>query len=120
MREQSSKSIFHYPRHNSRNSMILLIDDDPVNNLVNTRIIRRHTGFDVTAYDDAGEALQYLQTCPTTEFPELILLDINMPGMNGWDFLNALLNFPLQLQHECRVVMLSSSIDIHDFKKARC
>lgn len=98
--------------------MILLIDDDPVNNLVNTRIIQRHFGFDPAVFDDAGKALQYLRSCLPTEFPELIFLDINMPEMNGWDFLDALQTLPMELQRECRVVMLSSSIDIHDFRKA--
>jgi CheY-like chemotaxis protein len=98
--------------------MILLIDDDSVNNLVNTRIIRRHFGFDPTVFDEAERALQHLQTCDRTQFPELILLDINMPEMNGWDFLDALKTLPMELQHECRVIMLSSSIDVHDFKKA--
>ena len=98
--------------------MILLIDDDPINNLVNTRVIWKHSRSDVTAFDDAGKALQYLRTCPKTEFPELILLDINMPGINGWDFLNALTALPPDRQQECRVVMLSSSIDIHDYKRA--
>ncbi len=98
--------------------MILLIDDDPVNNLVNTRIIEKHTGSHVTAFDDAGKALHYLQACPKSKFPELIFLDINMPDISGWDFLNTLKTLPTELQQECRIVMLTSSIDIHDYKKA--
>ena len=98
--------------------MILLIDDDPINNLVNTRIISKHSGSDVTAFDHAGKALQHLRTCPKTEFPELILLDINMPEISGWDFLDALSTLPPDFQQECRVVMLSSSIDIHDYNRA--
>ena len=119
MRERSSRSIFLYRIHHTNVKMIFLIDDDPVNNLVNTRIIWKHSSLDVMAFDDAGKALQHLRTCSKAEFPELILLDINMPEINGWDFLNALHTLPQELQEECRVVMLSSSIDIHDFKRAR-
>jgi CheY-like chemotaxis protein len=99
--------------------MILLIDDDPVNNLVNTRIIQKNTGLDVVAYDSAHEALRHLSKSAPTDFPGLIFLDINMPGMDGWKFLDALNAMPLELREECRIVMLTSSIDIHDIRKAK-
>jgi len=99
--------------------MILLIDDDPVNNIVNTRIIQKHTGFEVAVYDDATKALQHLKQCTPIEFPNLIFLDINMPDMDGWNFLESLHSLPAELREECRVVMLTSSIDIHDFRRAK-
>jgi CheY-like chemotaxis protein len=99
--------------------MILLIDDDPVNNMVNTRIIQKNTGLDVMVYDSARDALHHLSKSAPAEFPGLIFLDINMPDMDGWKFLEALHALPLELREECRIVMLTSSIDIHDIKKAK-
>lgn len=99
--------------------MILLIDDDPVNNIVNTRIIQKHTGVDVAVFDDAGKALQHLSKCTWDQFPELIFLDINMPEMDGWNFLERLYSLPVELREGCRVIMLTSSIDIHDIMRAK-
>jgi CheY-like chemotaxis protein len=98
---------------------VLLIDDDPVNNIVNTRIIERYMTTKVKVYDEAGEAFRQLSHWPDAEFPEIIFLDINMPEMNGWDFLEAMQVLPYHVWDKCRIVMLSSSIDSADIKKAR-
>lgn len=98
--------------------MILLIDDDPVNNIVNTRIIRKHTDLDVVVFDSVNSALNHLRKCPPDGFPELIFLDINMPDADGWSFLDSLHSLPDEVRQACRVVMLTSSIDIQDMKKA--
>jgi CheY-like chemotaxis protein len=73
----------------------------------------------VIVYDDASEAVHQLSHWPHVEFPEIIFLDINMPEMNGWDFLEALQELPSHLSNKCRIVMLSSSIDTADIRKAR-
>lgn len=51
-------------------------------------------------------------------FPDLIFLDINMPEMNGWKFLDELLSIPEMHFNRCKVIMLSSSIDIVDIQKS--
>jgi CheY-like chemotaxis protein len=53
------------------------------------------------------------------DFPDIIFLDINMPDMDGWDFLAHFKNFPIDARTKCKVVMLTSSIDIFDIRKAR-
>jgi CheY-like chemotaxis protein len=97
---------------------IFLIDDDPVNNMLNTRIIEKHTGLKVKVYDDAFEALRDLQHNPTG-LPEFIFLDINMPEMNGWDFLEKFQMLPSHIRNNCPIVMLTSSIDHADIRKAQ-
>ena len=101
----------------------LLIDDDAIINMINTRVVKiGKLAEKVTAITDAKEALDLLKTLwlsDPAEFPEIIFLDINMPDMDGWDFLDEFKNFPSEALAKCKVVMLTSSIDLFDIKKAR-
>lgn len=65
---------------------ILLVDDNEADNVFHEIILRRagYTGV-VTVCDSAQMALDYLQRDPA-RLPDLILLDINMPGMDGFMF----------------------------------
>jgi CheY-like chemotaxis protein len=95
---------------------IILVDDDPINNLINKRLITKLSITEkVDEFLEAEKALQKLRTLDPKE-PTLILLDINMPVMNGWDFLNVYLKeFP---QRKDEIFVLSSSIDLQDRQKA--
>lgn len=92
---------------------ILLIDDDPVNNLINRKLITKiFPDVLITDHIDAGEALARIKTDFT---PDLILLDLNMPGMNGWEFLDRF----NETGKKTEVYILTSSIDPSDYKKAK-
>lgn len=103
------------------NRLILLIDDDPVTNIINTRIIKKYFTFNVIVFTDPQAALNQLKKWSTlqAEFPDIIFLDINMPNMDGWDFLEAFQEFPANMRQKCQVIILSSSIDFYDVKKSR-
>jgi CheY-like chemotaxis protein len=91
---------------------ILLIDDDPLNNLINRKLIARFLPeVEVTEDVDAREALERIKNDFT---PDLILLDLNMPGMNGWEFLESF----QKMGKEISVYILTSSIDSADYRKA--
>lgn len=94
--------------------MIYLIDDDDIQNLINTRVIGIvDGGIEVISFTSAEEALNDLRD--KADLPCLIFLDINMPKMNGWDFLDL-------YQKEDRTVkvyMLSSSINNKDIEKSK-
>jgi CheY-like chemotaxis protein len=65
------------------------------------------------------EALQYISAAYTTNpVSTAILLDINMPGLNGWQVLDELEALPLPVKDYMSVYMLSSSIDPKDKQKA--
>ncbi|GGZ26854.1 response regulator [Echinicola pacifica] len=95
---------------------IVLIDDDPINNLINKRLLRK-AGIcpSIVEFLEAEDALQRIIDLDKSD-RLLIFLDINMPVMNGWDFL-------CQYQEKCpdrndHILMLSSSIDYNDKKKS--
>ncbi|MCH7401972.1 response regulator [Belliella kenyensis] len=96
---------------------IILVDDDPINNLINKRLITKmNIAEQVEEYLEAEKALARLANISPDE-KTLILLDINMPVMNGWDFLNQYLE---KNQHrKDKIIMLSSSIDFQDQQKAK-
>ena len=95
---------------------IFLVDDDPINNLINNRLLSK-----VEVSETIEEFLegQYAinRICDfNLDSRILIFLDINMPVMNGWEFLKKYQeNFP---ERNDTIIILSSSIDFQDRQKA--
>lgn len=99
-----------------RFDVIFLVDDDPINNLINRRLLgKAGIGNHIEEYLSAQEALEKIKLLPK-EGSLLIFLDINMPVLNGWEFLDAYsILFP---ERKDVIVILSSSIDFQDRQKA--
>jgi CheY-like chemotaxis protein len=100
---------------------ILLIEDNEFINVYNRKIIEKLNITDhVEVIEDGDEGLKYLQAeakskTPAKPEPDLIFLDINMPRMNGWEFVEEYLK--LDRQHKTRIVILSTSPNPDDIKK---
>ncbi len=99
---------------------ILLIDDDEINNFTVDAILKR-VGF-ISNYvikDNGWDALDYLKAVhDSTDFPDLIFVDINMPEMDGFEFLERYeVMFWSQHPHT-KISMLSSSISERDRERA--
>lgn len=105
---------------------ILLIDDDEGTNFINKRVIQKADIAEevVTTYN-GSEALDYL--CNQGQFenpgkpfpqPMLILLDINMPIMDGWEFLDAYHKLHESQKSKIIIVMLTTSFNPDDSKRA--
>lgn len=94
----------------------ILIDDDPVSNMLNQNIIKRHfQSSKFTVFTDPQEALSFLKTIDNEV---VILLDINMPVLSGWDVLDNVIQFPKQTINLLKIFIVSSSIDICDREQA--
>ena len=101
---------------------IFIIDDDPIDQFVTQKVISSlYTGSQIETFSQASSALAKLQCMAqedTAHFPHLIILDINMPIMNGFDFLEGFAQLPTFLLSKCRVIMLSSSLHYQDISIA--
>lgn len=102
---------------------VVIIDDDQVNNFVCESIIK-NAGFaeEVISYEWAEDAVKDLVQAAQTNpdhFPNLIFLDINMPGMDGWAFLEEYRKLPQQITNQCCLFMLSSAVDRKDIITAK-
>ncbi len=102
---------------------VFLIDDDSIVNMINERIIKiSNFTASVTCYLEARKALIDLNKIIDTEpdnFPDVIFLDINMPEVDGWEFLEEYSKFPSSVLSRCNVYMLTSSIDSNDIERAK-
>lgn len=100
---------------------IMLIDDNPDDNFFHERVIRKRGAANVVVtMESATEALDYLKKEKDSKeaHPDLIFLDINMPGMNGWEFLHEYKQLEPEQQSKVVVVMLTTSKNPDDKAKA--
>lgn len=97
--------------------VIFLVDDDPINNLINRRLLgKAGIGLRIEEFLSAQEALEKIKDLAEDK-TLLIFLDINMPVLNGWEFLDAYgAVYPKRAD---TIVILSSSIDYQDRQKAQ-
>lgn len=94
-----------------------MVDDDDIALFLHSTVLGDNfQNLQIETFNTAGLALAYLDGCipSTTEY--LIFLDINMPVMNGWQFLDALSEHPSR--KNTRVVMVTSSIEVAEKEKA--
>jgi CheY-like chemotaxis protein len=105
-----------------RVNTIALIDDDPICHLISTKIIKLFSSFAVETFTDPREALTQFKWRAANDpekIPSYILLDIDMPGMNGWQFLEEFEKIPDHVLQKTCVMMLSSSNHFTDIEQAR-
>ena len=96
---------------------IFLVDDDPINNLINKRLLgKKGISHRIEEFLGGQTALDQLKLEPPNS-SILIFLDINMPVLNGWEFLEKYLE--TFAHRNDRILILSSSIDFQDRQKAQ-
>ena len=96
---------------------IWLIDDDDITNMLHIILMEKEFPSDNTVvFNLAEKAIETLSN--GTNLPDFIFLDINMPFMDGWEFLEAFSKLENTALHTIQIYILSSSIDPDDFYKA--
>jgi CheY-like chemotaxis protein len=106
----------------SKLNCIMLIDDNPDDNFFHEREIKKSDNEIVVIKKNSAEAaLEYLKANKDKAFklPDLILLDINMDGMNGWEFLKEYNLLAKELQSKVVIIMLTTSENSVDIKNAK-
>lgn len=102
---------------------ILCVDDDPITLMLCKMVINKASfSNEIITAQNGEDALNYFKTIntnPDTKKPQLIFLDLNMPIMGGWEFLDAFSSTEYSDHNTTKVIILSSTIDPEDLKKAK-
>ena len=102
---------------------ILLVDDDEINNFISIKLIRKALeNAEIKACLNgrfAIEELSEIQKEDPSKLPDFILLDINMPIMNGWEFLDEYKRLNIDPLGKSKIYIISSSVFSNDISKAR-
>lgn len=101
---------------------IFVVDDDQIYQFTANKVITSISpDHRVMIFNDGKEVYDYLMGHISEEqnIPDIILLDINMPEMDGWSFLDAIVPKLANLQKQVAVYIVSSSIDHRDIAKSK-
>lgn len=103
-------------------NLILLVDDDDTTNYLNKRLLdRMEVANEIVTVTNGEEALQFLHECAANRqpLPDLMFLDIKMPVMDGFEFLETYHQLPDNLKKSIVVMMLTSSASFYDLERLK-
>lgn len=106
---------------------IMLIDDNEIDNFINEKLIKAYYfAENVYVHTSTKSALEFLKNIevtlheiPTDLIPSHILLDINMPILDGFNFLDEFEKFAPALKKRIKVAMLTTSLNPLDIEKSK-
>ncbi|AYL99196.1 MULTISPECIES: response regulator [Mucilaginibacter] len=108
---------------NNKAISVLLVDDDEINNFISIKLIKKALlNTEIMACLNGKYAIEQLsdiQRKDPEKLPDYILLDINMPIMNGWEFLDEYKRLNLDPLGKSKIYIISSSVFSNDINKAR-
>lgn len=112
-----------YMSNNPRSVSILLVDDDEINNFISIKLIKKAlVSSEIKACLNGKFAIDELlkmQASGAENLPDYILLDINMPLMNGWEFLDEYKRLNIDPEGKSKIFIISSSVFSNDINKAK-
>lgn len=102
---------------------IMIIDDDPINNIIARHTIRHFdSNIVIDDYSDPEKALHYLEEQSKSRnqrLPDVIFLDLNMPFIDGWTFLESYKNLMPFFNKDVDLFLLTSSTNHKDMQRAK-
>jgi CheY-like chemotaxis protein len=101
---------------------ILLVDDDQIHHFIHTKVIERAgIDCDISTASNGDEALEMIRghLAGIVFTPDIILLDLDMPIMNGFEFIKIFQQMEIPNKDNIVIVILTSSMNIADVEKAR-
>jgi response regulator RpfG family c-di-GMP phosphodiesterase len=102
-----------------KNVLAMFVDDDETNVFINQKLIKlSYPGIETINFGNADDAINYLKA-EGANVPNMIFLDLNMPSMSGWDFINHYEKIDRAEIAESYLFVLSSSDTKDDQEKAR-
>ncbi len=100
----------------------VIVDDDSINNMVCRAAIKSATGGKVAVcFNKPQDGLSYFESeyiSSHQSHPTMLFLDINMPEMSGWEWLEKYSRFPQDIQEKVTIYILSSSVNPSDMNQA--
>ena len=105
-----------------RKKTIWVIDDDIIYQIIVNKIIEKSEMFSsISSFKNGKEALDAVTTSfnDNETLPDIILLDINMPIMDGWEFMEGMTLLKPSITKQIIVYVVSSSIAVEDKNKAK-
>ena len=114
-------TVMHVKKYHS----VMLIDDNEIDNLINQKMIEAASITEhIYVHTGAKSAIEFLKNMEKLDvadkvLPDVIFLDIDMPLMDGFQFLDEFEKLTSLTKQKCKIVMLTSSINPQDFNRSK-
>lgn len=112
-------------KHKVLYNSVMLVDDNELDNLINEKMIESvGIANSVYVFSAGRSAIEFLRAIEKSQhadlvLPEVIFLDIDMPMMDGFQFLEHFESLTALTQSKCKVVILTSSVNIRDSRRMK-
>lgn len=106
---------------NAQGEIVAIIDDDRVFQKITwMKITRKNYARKVLMFSDGDQAIRFIKDNASNpdELPDVILLDLNMPVMDGWDFMDAFVKIRPHIGKKITIFVATSSVNPEDQRRA--